>query len=387
MLSPHQLGVKKGAVKVSATIISMSLMLFLSCSGCSKEEHSPAPAQNYRVVMPIKRPAPEKSPTSSTGISLEQHQQSIFRAWLESFRKEALDSGISRKTLDAAFIGLEPIPEVIERDRSQPEFKLTLNQYLHTMVSENRIAEGRRKLKENRALLNRVASRYGLQPRFVVALWGIETDFGSSNDIFPVIGSLATLAYDSRRSSFFRKELLHALRILDEGYMSLAQMNGSWAGAMGQLQFMPSTFHHFAVDYDGDGRMDIWKGCADVFASAANYLMKCGWKRDQTWGQEVRLPNGLDGALIGFECQKRLSEWQALGVQCLDGQDLAALNLLSSIIQPDGSGGRAFLVYSNYRCILKWNRSPNFAIAVGILSDRIGSVKGSTEIHSLKDRL
>jgi membrane-bound lytic murein transglycosylase B len=372
-------------MKVSATIISVSLMLFLSCLGCSKEERSPPSAQNYKVVMPIKRPAPEKATTSSTGISLEQQQHSIFRTWLESFRKEALDSGISQKTLDAAFSGLEPIPEVIERDRCQPEFKLTLNQYLHAMVSENRIAEGRKKLQENGTLLNRVASRYGLQPRFVVALWGIETDFGSSNDSFPVIGSLATLAYDSRRSSFFRKELMHALRILDEGHMSLAQMKGSWAGAMGQLQFIPSAFHHFAVDYDGDGRMDIWKGCGDVFASAANYLMRCGWKRDQTWGHEVCLPNGLDRALIGFEYQKRLSEWQALGVRCLDGQDLPTLDILSSIIQPDGSAGRAFLVYSNYRCILKWNRSPNFAIAVGILSDRIGSLKGSTEIHALKD--
>jgi len=335
--------------------------------------------------MPIKRPAPEKAATSLTGTPLPQEQRSSFEAWLGSFRKEAFDSGISQKTLDAAFTGLEPIPQVIELDRSQPEFKLTLKEYLHRVISENRISKGRKKLKENRTLLKRVASRYGLEPRFLVALWGIETDFGSSSGSFPVIGSLTALAYDSRRSSYFRKELIHALRILDEGHMSIAQMKGSWAGAMGQLQFMPSTFRFFAVDFDGDGRIDIWKDCGDVFASAANYLLRAGWKRDRTWGQEVRLPNGLNQALIGLEYRKRLSEWQALGLRCLDGEDLPTLDLLSSVIQPDGPAGRAFLVYSNYHCILKWNHSHNFAIAVGILSDRIGRLKGFTQIHAFKN--
>jgi len=260
---------------------------------------------------------------------LAQGQQSSFEAWLESFRKEAFGSGISQKTLDAAFTGLKPIPQVIELDRSQPEFKLTLKEYLHRVVSDNRITKGRKKLKENRPLLKRVAARYGLDPRFLVALWGIESDFGCSSGRFPVIGSLVTLAYDSRRSSFFRKELIHALRILDEGHMSIAQMKGSWAGAMGQLQFMPSTFRHFGLEY-----------------------------------------------------QKRLSVWQALGVPYLDGQDSPTQDLLSSIIQPDGPTGRTFLVYSNYHCLLKWNSSHNFAIAVGILSDRIGSL---TELGALKN--
>ncbi len=372
-------------MKVSAAIISICLTLLLSCLGCSKEEPPHPPVQNYKVVMPIKRPAPEKATTSLTGTSLPQKQRSSFEAWLESFRKEAFDSGISQKTLHAAFTGLEPIPQVIELDRSQPEFKLTLKEYLHRVVSENRISKGRKKLKENRTLLKRVASRYGLEPRFLVALWGIETDFGSSSGSFPVIGSLTALAYDNRRSSYFRKELIHALRILDEGHMSIAQMKGSWAGAMGQLQFMPSTFRFFAVDFDGDGRIDIWKDCGDVFASAANYLLRAGWKRDRTWGQEVRLPNGLNQALIGLEYRKRLSEWQALGLRCLDGQDLPTLDLLSSIIQPDGPAGRAFLVYSNYQCILKWNHSHNFAIAVGILSDLIGRLKGFTQIHAFKN--
>jgi membrane-bound lytic murein transglycosylase B len=334
--------------------------------------------------MPIKRPASERTATSLTGISLAQGQQPSFEAWLDSFRKEAFGSGISQKTLDAAFSGLEPIPQVIELDRSQSEFKLTLKEYLHRVVSEDRITTGRKKLKENHPLLNRVALRYGLQPRFLVALWGIETDFGSSSGSFPVIDSLVTLAYDSRRSSSFRKELIHALRILDEAHMSIAQMKGSWAGAMGQLQFMPSSFRRFAVDYDGDGRIDIWRDRGDVFASAANYLMQSGWKMDQTWGHEVRLPNSLNQALIGFEYRKPISEWQALGVRCMDGRDLPTPDLLSSIIQPDGRTGLAFLVYNNYHCILKWNHSHSFAIAVGILSDRIGSLKEFTQVHGFQ---
>ncbi len=372
-------------MRISATIISICLTLFLSSLGCSKEGPPTPPVQNYKVVMSIKRNASEKATTSLTGTSLTQGQQSSFEAWLESFRKEAFGSDISQKTLDAAFTGLKPIPQVIELDRSQPEFKLTLKEYLHRVVSDNRITKGRKKLKENRPLLKRVAARYGLDPRFLVALWGIETDFGYSSGRFPVIGSLVTLAYDSRRSSFFRKELIHALRILDEGHMSIAQMKGSWAGAMGQLQFMPSTFRHFAVDFNGDGHIDIWKDRGDVFASAANYLMQSGWKKGQTWGQEVRLPNSLNKALIGLEYQKRFSVWQALGVRCLDGQDSPTQDLLSSIIQPDGPTARTFLVYSNYRCLLKWNSSHNFAIAVGILSDRIGSLKEFTQIHAFKN--
>ena len=372
-------------MKVSATIIFICLKLLLLSLGCSKEEPPPPPVQNYKVVMPIRKPVPEQATTYLAGTSLPQGQGSSFKAWLDSFRKEAFDSGIPHKTLDTAFSGLEPIPQVIELDRNQPEFNLTLKEYLDRVVSEDRIAKGRKKLKEKRTLLKRVSSRYGLEPQFLVALWGIETDFGSSFGSFPVIGSLTTLAYNSRRSSYFRKELIQALRILNEGHMSIVQMKGSWAGAMGQLQFMPSAFRRFAVDFDGEGRIDIWKDYGDVFASAANYLLQAGWERGQTWGQEVRLPKALNQALTGSKHRKRLSEWQTLGVRCLNGQDLPALDLLSSIIQPDGPAGRAFLVYSNYHCILKWNHSHNFAIAVGILSDRIGRLQEFTQIHAFKN--
>ena len=292
--------------------------------------------------------------------------------FLDTLRKEALDSGISQKTLDAALTGLKPIPEVIVRDRNQPESRLALNEYVSRIVSEERITKGRWKLDENSNLLTRISERYGIQPRVLVALWGIETDFGRGTGNFPVIGSLTTLVYDGRRSSLFKKELIHALRILDEGHVSLKEMKGSWAGAMGQLQLMPSTFYRSAVDFDGDGRKDIWTSLGDSFASAANYLSQSGWQADQSWGLEVHLPNSFDIKSIGLKHQRPISEWQALGIRGLDGQDFPVPSLLSSIIQPDGPAGRAFLVYSNYRIILKWNHSHNFAIAVGILSDRIG---------------
>ena len=306
-------------------------------------------------------------------ISTVRGQESRFKTLLATIRKEALASGISQKTLDAALTGLVPIPEVIERDRNQPESKLALNEYISRIISEKRITKGRRKLCEHGNLLARISERHGVESRVLVALWGIETDFGRGTGKFPVIGSLATLVYDGRRSSLFKSELIHALRILDEGHIPLEQMNGSWAGAMGQLQLMPSTFHRSAVDFDGDGRKDIWTNLADSLASAANYLSQSGWQADQSWGHEVHLPNSFDMTSIGLEYRRPISEWQALGIRFLDGQNSPAPNPLSSIIQPDGPAGRAFLVYSNYGVILKWNHSHNFAIAVGILSDRIES--------------
>jgi membrane-bound lytic murein transglycosylase B len=267
---------------------------------------------------------------------------------------------------------VELLPRVIELDRKQLGPRLTLEAYLRLVLSQDKIINGRKKLIENRTLLDNIALNYGVQPRVLVALWGVETDFGRVTGSFPVIDALVTLIYDGRRSSFFKKELIHALRILDEGHISIEEMKGSWAGAMGQLQFMPSTFCRFAVDFNSDGRADIWKSNEDAFASAANYLSQSGWRNDQTWGQEVRLPTDFSGAPIQSKHKRWLSEWKTLGVQPLDGQEFPSEDLVSSIIQPDGAAGRAFLVYSNYRVILKWNRSHKFSLSVGILSDLIG---------------
>ncbi len=204
-------------------------------------------------------------------------------------------------------------------------------------------------------------------------MWGLESDFGRYMSPFPVIDSLATLAHDGRRGDYFRAELLAALRIIDGGHVAPGEMRGSWAGALGQCQFMPSNFFKFAVDYDNDGRRDIWGTLPDVFASIANYLAGFDWRDDQTWGREVRLPAGFDQSLVGLDTIKPIGAWQGLGARLPDGGDLPARQLPASIVMPDGAGGQAYLVYGNFRAILDWNRSTYFALSVGILADRVWS--------------
>jgi len=292
-----------------------------------------------------------------------------FAEWLSALRQEALAQGISSSTLDVAFNGVKSLPEVLEKETRQPEKTRTLAQYMLHRVSPERVAAGRSYLARHRKLLEEIGSRYGVQPRFIVALWGIESDFGRNMGQTPVIGALVTLAYAGRRRTYFRKELLVALRILEEGDIPLEQMEGSWAGAMGQCQFMPWNFTRRAVDYDGDGRRDIWHTPADVFASIAHFLAQLGWRDDLTWGREVRLPAGFDRALMGKE--KDLGEWQALGIRRVDGRDLPKRHIPASLILPSRSGGKVFLVYDNFPLLLKWNNSTHFAIAVGHLADRL----------------
>ena len=294
-----------------------------------------------------------------------------FAAWLTELRKEAVAAGITTETLDASFEGVAPIPRIIELDRRQPESTLTFEQYVDRIVSNARVDRGRARLQENSPLLQEVAARFGVQPRFIVALWGIETNFGQNTGGFSVIAALATLAYDGRRSKFFRRELLDALRIVDQGHIKPENMKGSWAGAMGQSQFMPSSFMNYAYDYNGDGAKDIWTTSADVFASAANYLSGVGWRPDITWGREVRVPDGFDPALADIKVIKNISEWQALGVRRPDGSALPTRDLPASVIYPGEVGGPTYLVYGNYRALLRWNRSLYFATAVGLLSDKI----------------
>ncbi|MGQ0675968.1 MAG: lytic murein transglycosylase [Rhodospirillales bacterium] len=298
-------------------------------------------------------------------------QPQDFQAWLKDLKAEALAAGLKRSTLDEALDGIQPIARVIELDRKQPEFVLTFREYMLRVVNDARVEKGRRLLEEHKALLEGVGRKFGVQPRFIVALWGIETDFGRLTGGFPVIAALATLAFEGRRAQFFRKELLNALRIVDQGHIRGGDMIGSWAGAMGQSQFMPSSFLSFAVDYDGDGRRDIWTTLPDVFASIANYLGKSGWNADQNWGLAVRLPEGFDAALASLEVKKPLAEWTKLGVRRADGQALPDRPVEASIVKP-GNGEDAFAVYDNYRVVMKWNRSLYFATAVGTLADRIG---------------
>jgi len=298
-----------------------------------------------------------------------------FDQWLMQLRKDALADGISDATLDAALKDVKLIERVIELDRSQPEFTLTFAQYLERVVPVSRQNRAKARFDEYRDLLKEIGQTYGVQPRFVVALWGIETDFGRVQGGFKVIPALVTLAYDGRRSEFFRKELMDALHIIEEGHISAEEMNGSWAGAMGQSQFMPSSFRQYAQDYDKDGHKDIWTTQSDVFASAANYLKSVGWQNDMTWGREVKLPSsGVASsdkamALHDNKTKKSLPEWAKLGVLNADGSALPTRPLQARLVLPDGADGPAYLVYANYEAILRWNRSNYFAIAVGTLAD------------------
>jgi membrane-bound lytic murein transglycosylase B len=294
-----------------------------------------------------------------------------FSSWLEGLRQEARIKGIGEATLHEALDGLTPIPRVIELDRKQPEFTQTFWRYLDARVTKTRIERGHMFLELHAELLDSIEKQYGVQPRFLMAFWGLETNFGDYLGSFPVIGSLATLAHDPRRSDFFRSELLAALSIIDDGHISTNAMFGSWAGAMGQPQFMPTTFVRFAVDADGDGKRDIWHSLPDVFASAANFLSKSGWQGDKTWGREVKLPPGFDLELTGLKVEKTLAAWQVLGIRRIDGNNLPRVNMKGSLILPAGHSGPAFLVYNNYRTTLQWNRSDLYAIAIGHLADRI----------------
>jgi membrane-bound lytic murein transglycosylase B len=294
-----------------------------------------------------------------------------FDVWLEELRQDALKEGIAATTLITALDGLAPIARVIELDRRQPEGRFTFQQYNQRVLSESRIERGRELYREHRDLLDRVAADYGVQPRFIVALWGIETSYGSFDGDFPVIGALATLAHDGRRASFFRGELLKALRIVDQGDIAVDRMTGSWAGAMGQSQFMPSSYDAYAVDYDGDGRRDIWTSLPDVFASIANYLAKAGWNDRYTWGRKVHLPAAMNGDLVGLKTRRPLPQWQELGVRRANGANLPAVVLDASLLSTDEGQGPAYLVYDNFRVLMAWNRSTYFALTVGELADLI----------------
>ncbi|MBL7032210.1 MAG: lytic murein transglycosylase, partial [Nitrospira sp.] len=294
-------------------------------------------------------------------------------AWLTEFKTEAASKGISDWTLEAAFKDIQLIKRVVELDRNQPEFKLTFDTYMKNVVTRSRVNRGSRLLAEHRELLESVSEKYGVQSRFLVAIWAIESNFGDHRGGFSVIKALTTLAYDARRSKFFRNELINALKILDEGHISLSDMRGSWAGAMGQVQFIPSSFVSFAVDFDGDGRKDIWKNLPDIFASAANYLSSYKWQKERTWGRQVDLPEWFDHDLAGLEKVKPLAEWQKIGVRRLNGDDLPEVDITASLILPSGNEGPAFLVYNNYRAIYKWNKSHFYVIAVGTLADRIAA--------------
>jgi membrane-bound lytic murein transglycosylase B len=294
-----------------------------------------------------------------------------FSLWLEAFAVEARERGISQSTLDASLSNVERIPAIIELDRRQPKEPGDFCGYINARLTRTRIARGRLLMKQHRALLHRVSSEYGVPARFVVALWGLETNFGDFQGEYSVIDTLATLAYDERRAALFRKQLLAALRIVDEGHQNPANLKGSWAGAMGQVQLMPTTFLDYAVDYDGDGRKDIWNSLPDAFASAANYLKRAGWRSGQTWGREVKIPASLNGDRRALAKMRSLTEWRGAGVVRINGGALPRADMRGKIVLPAAKSPDAFLVYSNFEAILRWNQSIFFGLSVGALADEI----------------
>ena len=311
---------------------------------------------------------------ANTVVNNEPASNQDFPTWLEAVRNEALEKGISKATLDSAFYGISPETRVIELDRHQVEFTQTFWTYLRNSVTEGRVAKGRKMLEKYHDLLYEIYLKYGVPPRYLIAFWGLETNFGNNMGGFHVINTLVTLAYDKRRSDFFRAQLIDALQIIDKGNITPDRMIGSWAGAMGHLQFMPSTFIQYAVDYENDGRKDIWNSLPDAFSSAANYLSEMGWNKGELWGREVRIPSDFDLMLAGFNVEKTVKEWSAMGVKRAYNQPLPSSETKGSIILPQGRSGPAFLIYHNFRVILKWNQSINYAISVGHLADRIGGL-------------
>ena len=310
------------------------------------------------------------------GAPARAQERPPFKTWLEEVKREAATLGISAKTIASALNIAGPAGRVIELDGRQPEFSLTFWNYFTRTVSEARVAKGRQLYARHKRLLDRAGARYGVQPRFLVAFWGLESNFGENQGGFPVVDSLASLAYDGRREALFRPELFAALRILDQGHITNGRMVGSWAGAMGQMQFLPTTFLNYAVDGNGDGRRDIWRTLDDVFGSAANYLSAIGWNFQERWGREVRLPAGFDYGQATLDTRKSAAEWRALGVKRADGGRLPGMDIEGAIVLPAGHRGPAFLVYGNFNAIMEWNRSIYYALAIGHLSDRIAGSGG-----------
>ncbi|MFM9270678.1 lytic murein transglycosylase [Halomonas elongata] len=320
-------------------------------------------------------PATAETAAPTAEVPVSEAQEADFETWLADFRRQARGEGIDEATLARALDGLRYRPRVIELDGSQPEFVRPIWEYLDSAVSASRVKKGRERLAEYRDTVRQMAERYGVPGEVLVAIWGIESSYGDYLGDFSTLEALATLAYDGRRRDFARGELLAALHIIEAGDISPERMKGSWAGAMGHTQFIPSSFLAHAVDGDGDGRRDIWNSIADVLASTANYLDEAGWREGEPWGTEVSLPQGFDYTLTEPDIRRSSAEWASAGVGSRDGHALPDF-ASASVIAPAGAQGPAFLVGHNFRVILRYNNATSYALAVATLSDRIAGRDG-----------
>lgn len=333
---------------------ALALLPLLLLAACAQ-----APAENLPT---LSEPAAAQTAPAEALTS--------FADWRKALRDEALAAGIDAALFDRVFAGVSPDPAVLKADSSQPEFTRPVWEYLDGAVSSSRIGRGRVLLAQHSLVLQRIEQQYGVEAPILVAIWGLESNFGNNIGSHSVIRSLATLAYDGRRQGFWRAQLLAALQILQNGDVPSERMIGSWAGAMGQTQFMPTTYNQHAVDFDGDGKRDLWNSSADALASAAHYLQASGWQRGQPWGFEVRLPSDFDYALADPDQRRSLTEWAELGVRPLAPTGAAA-SARASLQLPAGHKGPAFLLLDNFRSILKYNNSTSYALAIGLLADNL----------------
>lgn len=338
-----------------AVLGGMGLALLSACVG-GGGGGAAAPAQTWRAV-----PNPG------------------FDAWVASFRDRAAGRGIAPSVLDQAFRNAGFLPGVVERDRNQTEFTRTVEDYLSIAASDERVSMGRQMLGRHGSVLAAVEGRYGVDRHIVAAVWGLESFFGTRRGDVPVISALSTLAYDGRRGEFFESQLMAALKILQAGDIAPDRMLGSWAGAMGHTQFIPTSYLAYAVDFTGDGRRDIWSDDpSDALASTAAYLSRSGWARGEPWAVEVALPAGFDMALAGRGKGRSTADWAAMGVRAAAGGNLPGGT--ASVLAPAGTGGPGFLVFRNFNVILRYNNAENYALGVGHLADRLAggsAIRGS----------
>ncbi len=323
----------------------------LAVSGCA---NGAAAGQRLPLAPPVSADAP------------------AFAGWLTSFREDALKAGIDAGTFDRAMRGVRPDEDVIAANESQPEFTKPVWDYLDGALSDKRVATGKALLAENKALLDRIEARYGVDRHVLVAIWGLESNYGTFQGTMSVVRSLATLGFEGRRTEYGRTQLIAALRIIQHGDIAPAAMTGSWAGAMGQTQFIPTTYNAHAVDFDGDGRRDIWTSHADALASAAQYLSESGWQTGAVWGYEVKLPEGFDYGQADMSVTETVADWAKAGVARMDGRPFpgGALGETASIFLPSGYRGPAFIVMKNFRTVLAYNASTSYSLAVNLLADR-----------------
>lgn len=321
---------------------------------------------------PLNRRALLASAAASAAMLRGARAAGGYAAFLQSVRLQARAQGIGDRTLAAALELAVPNAHVLALDRHQPEFTLTWAQYRARVLPPTRLAKARENLAAQATLFDQVRRRFGVDPGVIIGIWGLESNFGSKSGSFGVFDALATLAYDARRAAFFRGELLAALRIADARGIAPAEMLGSYAGAMGQPQFMPSAYLHYARAFDGSASADIWNSEPDVFASIANYLARCGWRLGEPWVQQVEVTRPIEAGLIGRDGRRTLGDWEALGVRRGDGTRFSRTDVEGALLQPDGPGTEAFLVYSNFGVIRRYNPSDFYALGVGLLGNAAG---------------